>query len=207
MTERRLPSSAHTGHPWLIHTIAEDFALEDVWALRAPGGGSGDFPVLSAFASGGLEQQVSAPARALFWLREKSGALLRLDREGRGLGGRVTSLRERLPDDLRAAAEAHRQDTDSSPLTFLYEVADERAMELANRTVHAVAHFGWVPDGEGGWRGQLAILVKPNGRFGAAYMAFIKPFRHLIVYPAMLRAWERAWRSRPLDETRRLDKG
>ncbi|OLE22327.1 MAG: hypothetical protein AUG49_19430 [Catenulispora sp. 13_1_20CM_3_70_7] len=201
----RLPSSAHTSRPWLIHQIAEDFALEDVWALATPGAGRDDFPALVAIVGDGLEKQVSAPARALFWLRWKLGALLRLDRAGGGLGTRVASLRERLPEELRAAATAH-QDTGST-FTFLYEVADERAMEIANRTMHGVVHFGWVPDGRGGWRGQLAILVKPNGRLGTAYMAFIKPFRYLIVYPSMLRACERAWRARPITETHRLDKG
>jgi hypothetical protein len=41
----------------------------------------------------------------------------------------------------------------------------------------------------------MAVLVRPNGRPGAAYMAAIKPFRHLIVYPSMLREIERTWRS------------
>ena len=57
-------------------------------------------------------------------------------------------------------------------------------------------HLGWVPDGAGGYRGQLAVFVKPNGLFGKAYMAAIKPFRYLIVYPALMRmiGWE--WRER-----------
>ena len=29
-------------------------------------------------------------------------------------------------------------------------------------------HIGWVPDGAGGYRGQMAVLVKPNGLLGAA---------------------------------------
>lgn len=41
----------------------------------------------------------------------------------------------------------------------------------------------------------MAVLVKPNGRFGAAYMAAIKPFRHLIVHPALMRAIERDWQT------------
>ncbi len=57
-------------------------------------------------------------------------------------------------------------------------------------------HMGWVPDGNGGYRGQMAVLVKPNGRLGSAYMAAIRPFRHLIVYPPMLRQIEREWRTR-----------
>ena len=42
----------------------------------------------------------------------------------------------------------------------------------------------------------MAVYAKPNGRFGAAYMAAIRPFRHLIVYPAMMRQIERQWRQR-----------
>src|SRR3712207_8010109 len=42
--------------------------------------------------------------------------------------------------------------------------------------------------------GQLAVLVRPNGLFGKAYMAAIKPFRYLIVYPALMRMIGREWR-------------
>jgi hypothetical protein len=57
-----------------------------------------------------------------------------------------------------------------------------------------VLHLGWVPDGAGGYRGQMAVLVKPNGLLGRAYMAAIKPFRHLIIYPQLIRGFGRAWR-------------
>ena len=43
------------------------------------------------------------------------------------------------------------------------------------------------PDGSGGYAGQLAVLVKPNGLPGACYMAAIRPFRHPIVYPGVTR--------------------
>jgi hypothetical protein len=56
-------------------------------------------------------------------------------------------------------------------------------------------HLGWVLDHTGGYRGQMAVLVKPNGLLGESYMAAIKPFRYLIVYPAMLRQIERNWPS------------
>ena len=61
--------------------------------------------------------------------------------------------------------------------------------------MHGVLHLGWVPDQTGGCRAQLAVLVKPNGVFGTAYLAAIRPFRRLIVYPAMLRGIEREWRA------------
>ena len=76
---------------------------------------------------------------------------------------------------------------------------DEWALEIANSTVHGILHVGWVADGSGGHRGQMAVLVKPNGWFGSAYMTAITPFRHLIVYPAMLRTIEREWRERAPD--------
>jgi len=56
-------------------------------------------------------------------------------------------------------------------------------------------HLGWVPDGNGGYRGQMAVLVKPDGLLGSAYMAAIRPFRHLIVYPQILRQLAREWRA------------
>ena len=42
----------------------------------------------------------------------------------------------------------------------------------------------------------MAVYVKPNGRFGRAYMAAIMPFRHVVVYPPMLRDLERRWQTK-----------
>jgi uncharacterized protein DUF2867 len=41
--------------------------------------------------------------------------------------------------------------------------------------------------------------VKPNGLLGTGYLAAIRPFRHLIVYPQMLRDIERRWRALDTD--------
>ena len=63
--------------------------------------------------------------------------------------------------------------------------------------MHGVMHLGWTPDGgDGGYRGQMAVYVRPNGLLGNAYMAAIKPFRHLIVYPQMFRAIDQRWSER-----------
>jgi hypothetical protein len=70
------------------------------------------------------------------------------------------------------------------------------AIELANKTVHDICHLGWVPTDDGEYELRMAALVKPNGLFGRLYMAAITPFRYLIVYPALTRQWERAWRER-----------
>jgi hypothetical protein len=54
-------------------------------------------------------------------------------------------------------------------------------------------HLGRVPDASGGHRAQVAVLVKPNGLWGNAYMAAIRPVRHLIVYPALMREARELW--------------
>jgi hypothetical protein len=187
----RLPDSAHTSRPWRIHEIAPDFRVEDVWALATPGGWD-DFPrLVQGFASGDPSRSLSRAGRALWALRWKLGELFGWDGPETGIGSRVPTLRGRLPADLRDGPSGPA--FDALPFTSLYLLDDEWAAEIANRTMHGVLHLGWVQDGDGRYRGQMAVLVKPNGLVGKGYMAAIKPFRHLIVYPSMLRRIEREW--------------
>jgi hypothetical protein len=188
----RLPNTAHTSRPWRIHELTSDFRLEDVWALLTPGGPD-DFPrLVQGIASGDPAKGSSRAARTLFAIRWKLGEIFGWDDPDGGLGSRVPTLRDRLPEDLR---EAPGPDFDALPFSSLYLLDDEFAAEIANRTVHGVMHLCWVPDGTGGYQGQMAVYVKPNGPLGSAYMAAIKPFRHLIVYPPMIRQIERDWRA------------
>lgn len=184
----------HVARPWRIHTLAKDFQVLDVWALPTPGGPA-DFARLVDLWSTFDPQRFSRVVRALFAIRWTVGRILGLDRPGTGLGARVETLRHRLPADLCDAPTPLASGEHSfSPL---YLTDDEFAMEIANQTVHGVMHVGWVPDaaaGPGRFRGQLAVLVRPNGALGVAYLAAIAPFRHLIVYPLMMRDIARAWR-------------
>jgi len=190
----KLPESAHAARPWRIHEIAPDFRLEDVWALPTPGGPD-DFPLLvEGFASGDTSENPSRAVRALFAIRWKLGELFGWDDEDTGVKSRVPTLRDRLPEDLREAPSG--PEFDALPFKSLYLLDDEWAAEIANKTMHGVMHMGWVPDGAGGYRGQMAVLVKPNGVFGSAYMAAIKPVRHLIVYPQMIKGIGQEWRER-----------
>jgi hypothetical protein len=196
----RLPDSAYTSRPWRIHEIAGDFRLEDVWALPVHGGRDDFQQLVNRFAAGDESKSPSRLSRALFAIRWKLGELFGLDSADAGIGSRVPTLRDRLPADLSAAPAG--PEFDKLPFTSLYLLDDEWAAEIANRTVHGVMHMGWVPDGAGGYRGQMAVLVKPNGLLGSAYMLAIRPFRHLIVYPAMLRQIEREWRLAAADPAR-----
>jgi hypothetical protein len=186
----RLPDSAHRSRPWRIHELAPEFRLEDVWELPWRGGPE-DFPHLVAMIAGGDPARNSSRAvRGLFAVRNALGRWLRFDDPYPGAATSPSSLRERLPADLRNTPTP----VFAIPaLHSLYLLEDEFAAEGANRTMHGVLHLGRVPDAGGGFRAQFAVLVKPNGLLGKTYMAAIKPFRRLIVYPNLFRQWDRAW--------------
>jgi hypothetical protein len=200
----RLPATAYTSRPWRVHEITKDFEVEDVWELPTPGGPDDLARLVQWFSRPG-DDDLPILVRALFALRWKLGGLFGWDRPGSGVGERVHSLRARVPADLLEAprgpdvrAVPGRADMDGSAVfSSVYQTHDEWAAELSNKTVHAVMHIGWVPDDSGsGYHAQMAVLVKPNGRFGRAYMAAIRPFRYALVYPLLLRAIGRGWSTR-----------
>ncbi len=195
----RLPNAAHEAQPWVIAQVAPDFKLLDVWRLPAQGGPQ-DFATLVKIMSSldPTGQGSSGVTRALFALRHRLGAWFGWDDPTRRHpipGCAETTLSARVPRELR--------DTTTAPIavsstTFIpiYRTADEWAAEISNSTVHAVLHLGWVEQGDGVYHGQMGIYVKPRGKLGEAYMTLIGPFRHLIVYPALMRQTKRAWDAR-----------
>ena len=88
-----------------------------------------------------------------------------------------------------------RRELDGPPVfSSVYQTRDEWVAEISNKTVHSLMHIGWVLDDAGaGYHAQMAVLVKPNGLLGKAYMAAIKPFRYALVYPLLLRSIGRQW--------------
>ena len=201
----RLPNAAHESGPWRIREIVPDFTLEDVWALPAEGRAEDFEALLELLAASDPANADSLPTRLLWRLRDRLGSWFSLGRistpADSGATGRLPipktgepSLAGRLPEDLRDSAA----DIDFGSLPFepLYRTDDEFAAEISNRTVHGVMHLAWVDQGEGRYQGQMAVYVKPRGLFGKGYMELIKPFRHWIVYPALMRQTERTWNER-----------
>jgi len=194
----------HERSPLRIHEVVPDFTLEDVWALPVQGEAEDFEDFLEFIGSFDPSKTENRPARFLWGLRDRLGAWLDLgeisspvdvDEDG-GLpipGTDETSLRGRLPADLRETTAGF--DFDSLPFVPLYRTDREAAAEIGNRTVHGVVHLAWIEDG-GRCEGQMAVYVKPRGAFGRAYMALIKPFRYLVVYPALMREVAGAWAAR-----------
>jgi hypothetical protein len=193
----RLPNTAHESRPWRIRDIAPDFTLEDVWALPAHGDAQ-EFPtLLEVMSSLDPADGRSLATRLLFAIRWRLGKWFGWDDATGKLpipGKHESSLVDRLPEDLRKSAQG--MNVGSLPFVPLYCTQSEWAAELSNQTVHGVMHLSWVPQSDGSYQGQMAVYVKPRGRFGSFYMALIKPFRHWVVYPALMRQIERAWNTR-----------
>src|SRR5271155_5447038 len=194
----RIPNSEHEKHAWRIGEIAPDFRLEDVWALPAQGGTDDFATLLEVMASLDPANGGSFATRALFSIRYRLGGWFGWDDAPRPLAipdDIASTLSARLPEDLRNTATGG-PDLSSYGFEPLYRTDVEWAAEISNQTVHAVMHLAWVDQGAGRYRGQMGVYVKPRGRFGAAYMAVIAPFRHRVVYPALMRQIERAFNTR-----------
>lgn len=194
----RLPNAVHQSCAWRICDVAPDFRLEDVWALPAQGGADDFATLLEVMVSLDPATGASLATRVLFRIRLRLGRWFGWDdAAGRQLpipGNTETTLTVRLPEDLRNTATD--LDLSSTRFTPLYRTDVEWAAELSNRTVHAVLHLAWIDQGDELYRGQMGVYVKPRGTFGAGYMALIAPFRHRVVYPALMRQIEQAWNVR-----------
>lgn len=195
----RLPNGEHERHPWLIAQIAPDFELIDAWALPACGGPD-EFATLLEIVTAldPANGEWSRTSRALFWLRRRLGGWFDWDDALSRLaipGCTETSLSVRVPESLRDPTMRPKVLSSASFLP-IYGMNHEWAAEISNSTVHGVLHLAWVDQGKGRYRGQMGVYVKPRGRLGEAYLALIRPFRHLIVYPEIMRQIERSWNCR-----------
>lgn len=172
--------------------MTPDFELLDVWRLPVTGGPD-DLPRFVDAVVFGAPQQRPGPLAGMVWsVRWLLGRVLRWDDPLQGVGTRVPSLNAALPTDL-ADVPIGPDLSPRSPFTSVYLLPDEYVAEVANATCHGLLHLGWVQDESGCYTAHMAVLVKPNGRLGRTYLAGIAPFRHTLVYPALLRAIGRAW--------------
>lgn len=204
----RIPNSVHEAGAWRIRDIVPDFTLEDVWALPVHGGADDFDALVDDMIASDPANSRSLPTRVLWRARDRLGSWFGLggiaapnDTGADGAAGALpipgtneSSLAGRLPDDLRGTA-ADLQFV-CLPFTPLYLTDVEFAAELSNQTVHGVMHLAWVDEGDGRYQGRMAVYVKPRGAFGTGYMAAIRPFRHWVVYPALMRQIERSWTRR-----------
>jgi hypothetical protein len=190
----RLPLSAAREQTWLVHELAHDFVLDEVWEfpIVADASRGETFRTFCQLEDAARNEPLPGPARWLVQLRSLLGRL-GLDRQLHQLpipGCTETSVWERLKPEDRQAVQPP-----AGPLPFrlVYDRESERLLEFSNGSLHGLLHLSWSPKGGSLHAPRLAVYVKTRNRLGRAYMGLIYPFRILVVYPAVLRAAQRRW--------------
>ena len=188
----RIDPGEFRARPLRVHALLHDVPLEDVWAIRLPGGGPGRTieDVRTVFIAGA--EAAPAVVKGLFRLRGRIGALLGWDQQ------RPRWDAESYVHRLRPADRAQSMVAPGTPdgrLSLVYRFEDEQLSERRNATVHAFSSLSMQPT-PGGYLVYLAVYVQPVHRFTRLYMGAIAPFRRLLVYPAIIRKVERGWAER-----------
>lgn len=182
----KVAPNEHFSRPWHVHGLAADFTLLDVWRFDVtlaehPGRNFQAFLELHERAL--ARPETGGLSGALFRFREWLGRVFGWD-DAAPLaipGSTECSVAERLSGQ---AAPADRV----GPFQRIYRTEREALYEISNRTVHALMHLG-----EADGRPVMAVYVKTRGVLSQLYLWLIAPFRHLVVYPAMLRTARAAW--------------
>lgn len=175
------------------HALLAEVPLHDVWAVDLAGGGPGrTVEDVRALLSVDAIAAANPAVRALFALRSALGRVFGWDREPADAA--AESFVHRLSTEERARSRVP-PGTPDGPFRVLFVGDDEAISEIRNPTVHAFSVLALAEQGAG-YRLCWGIYVLPVGRITKWYMRLIDPFRHWVVYPALMRhlrgAWERS---------------
>ena len=191
MNALRVDPAEFRALPLRAHELLVDVPLHDAWRMRLLGGGPGVTvrDAIDLFARMDTSG-ISRSARVLFALRTGLGQVFGWDRED------PTACRRSYV--LRLSAEDRAQSLDEPGMQrgfwkSVYTFEREALGEVINRTVHAFLLFALESVGDEHTL-YLGIYVKPVSRFSSFYMALIDPFRRALIYPALVRRFEAAWR-------------
>ena len=168
------------------HSILGDIVPYEVWRLDLPGGGEGR--TVADIRSLSLANKPSRVVKSLFAIRWFLGRMFGWDQESKDQEGLFQS-RLTEADRVRSMVDPGTKD---GPFTVLYVHPTEAMSEISNKTVHAALVWILLPR-DNGYRLLWGIYVKPIGRLTTFYMGLIKPFRHWIVYPSLLRRLYHLW--------------
>ncbi len=191
MNALRVDPAEFRALPLRAHELLVDVPLHDAWRMRLLGGGPSVTvrDAIDLFARMDTSG-ISRSARVLFALRTGLGQVFGWDRED------PTACRRSYV--LRLSAEDRAQSLDEPGMQrgcwkSVYTFEHEALGEVINRTVHAFLLFALESAGDEHTL-YLGIYVKPVSRFSSFYMALIDPFRRSLIYPALVRRFETAWR-------------
>lgn len=180
--------------PLRVHDFLSAPRLMDVRAIALDGGGPnrnvGDIIAMLEAANG---EEVNPFVRALFQVRVIMGRLFGWDKDSGTETPAAESYVHRLPDEWATASH----DTPGllrGPTRILYRFDEELLAEVINSTAHAFISFSMFPrDDQSGYTAYLAVYAINTKWWTRYYLALIEPFRRFIVYPGLIRAFQRRW--------------
>jgi hypothetical protein len=186
----RVAASEYLNLDLWAHSFLKDVPLHDTFAIDLPGGGKGrTMRDIRALLPAGTALKANPLAAILFKLRFFVGRILGWDANPEKWDN--DSYLHRLGAEDRAQSLLP-AGTPDGPFRLLHLLPMESVSEVQNATVHAFLCQALREEGSG-YRFYWGIYVKPVSRFTPVYMALIKPFRHLVVYPAILDRLRKAW--------------
>lgn len=194
----------HPEYGWKVDEVARDFTLWDVWEfpIIANNSQTENFPAFEKIFWKGMNALTEGVSFTAFLmaLRHCLGKIFPLDKNINTLpipGCRETTIKSRLNDEYLVNAEKTVSFQDNFPEVIfspVYSFENESLYELSNDTVHALVHLGWINIEKSTYTATMAVYIKPRGIWGEIYLVIIKPFRHLIVYPEMMKKVQEKWR-------------
>jgi len=179
--------------PLRVHEFLSDVPLHDVWVFHLHGGENrtlADFRVLLNHENA---QDFSIFVSLLFRLRATLGCIFGWDEERKDHPAK--SYISFLTDAERRRSLIEPGSTTIGSFRAVYCFSNEALDEIINATVHSFSLLAMEPS-TNGYTVYWAIYVKPLNWFTPVYMALIDPFRHIFVYPAIIKKIEGAWAKR-----------
>ncbi|WP_420318649.1 DUF2867 domain-containing protein [Ekhidna sp.] len=191
-TKIKIDKKHHLEQPWRVHTLLPDFDIEDVWLVPITLTKEHSLDLfLSQFRASNERLTEMGLAGFLFRLRLFLGKVFKWDEKEPVDHLIPGSIRERYAESENLKFE-DLIDPGTDDFIPVFQLQNEYLSEIENKTVHAALHLGRVKKG-GDFGIQMAVYVKPKGTFGRLYMKLIQPFRHWIVYPALMKSVKRRW--------------
>ena len=190
----RINKEEHLKRSWRVHRLLSDFRLEDTWLLPITLDENQSVgEVQSIFAQSLEETANTGIAGLLFKFRLFLGRVFGWEDEVKSVSGLPAgSIRARYADQESMELKDFLTKGFGN-FVPVYDLGLESLAEIENKTVLAAIHLGKISLGHNTYGVQMTIYVKPKGLFGQFYMQLIKPFRHYIVYPVMLKIIGKQW--------------
>jgi hypothetical protein len=190
----KIDKSEHTKLPWKVQDLLKDFRIEDVWLLPVELDETHSLnDVLTQLGKAKNSIPKKGITVQLFKLRLFLGKLFNWDNRSEHLAKLTNGkIRNRYAKTQQLTSEDLPKGSYGN-FTLVYSLENEYLFEIENTIVQAAIHYSRIYLASNKWKVHMSIYVKPKGLFGQLYMLAIKPFRLLIVYPALMKALKLQW--------------